>query len=84
MPAHATTRLRHTLRDRRVWRRAARLGLTVGLLQVALNQGDHWLKLNITTPLILKSLLSPLLTFSVALGSAALAHHDIPSLSSHE
>jgi hypothetical protein len=84
MNAPRHPRLRRALRDARVWRRAAKLGLTVGLLQVAVNQGDHWIRLHITAPLIFKSLLSPLLTFSVALGSAALAHRDPPPPSAHE
>lgn len=84
MSTRRPSRLRHALRDTRVWRRAAKLGLTIGLLQVAINQGDHWLRLHITAPLILKSLLSPLLTFSVALGTSALAHHDHPSPPAHE
>jgi len=84
MNASRPSRLRHALRDVRVWRRAAKLGLTVGLLQAALNQGDHWLRLSITLPLVIKTLLSPLITFSVALGSAALAHSDTRPPDAHE
>jgi hypothetical protein len=54
-----------------VWARAAKLGLVVGFIQVSLNQGDHWLAGNITTGVILKSVLSPLLSFGIALASAA-------------
>jgi hypothetical protein len=54
-----------------VWARAARLGLVVGLIQVSLNQGDHWLRGEITTAVIIKSILSPLLSFGIAFASAA-------------
>lgn len=54
-----------------VWRRAAKIGLTVGLIQVALNQGDHWLRHDVTAGVIAKSVLSPLLSFSIAFVSAA-------------
>ena len=53
-------------RDPAVWRRAARLGLVIGFLQTSLNQGDHWLHGEITTGLILKTILSPMLSFAVA------------------
>lgn len=57
-----------------VWRRAARLGLIVGVIQVSLNQGDHWLRHDISWSLILKSILSPLLSFGIAFVSAAATH----------
>lgn len=59
-----------------VWQRALRLGLVVGLVQVSLNQGDHWLRHEITSGLILKSILSPLLSFGIAFASAAATHVD--------
>jgi len=58
------------LRTPAVWRRAALIGLPVGLLQVAVNQGDHWLRLQLTAVVILKSIVSPLLSFGIALASA--------------
>lgn len=58
------------LRAPAVWRRAALIGLPVGLLQVAVNQGDHWLRLQLTAAVILKSIVSPLLSFGIALASA--------------
>ncbi len=67
-PAHP---YREALRQPAVWRRAARLGLVVGLLQAGLNQGDHWLHHEITTGVVLKTVLSPLLSFAIALLSAA-------------
>jgi hypothetical protein len=59
-----------------VWSRAARLGLVVGFIQVSLNQGDHWLSGHITTGLILKSILSPLLSFGIAFTSAAATYAE--------
>lgn len=59
-----------------VWRRAARLGLAVGLAQVVINQGDHWLRHEITPLLILKTILSPLLSFSIAFASAIATQLD--------
>jgi hypothetical protein len=59
-----------------VWVRAARLGLVVGLIQVSLNQGDHWLSGHITTGVVLKSILSPLLSFGIAFASAAATHAE--------
>jgi hypothetical protein len=59
-----------------VWSRAARLGLVVGLIQVSLNQGDHWLSGHITTGIIIKSILSPLLSFGIAFASAVATHAE--------
>ncbi len=59
-----------------VWARAAKLGLTVGLIQVSLNQGDHWLTGQITTGVVIKSILSPLLSFGIAFASAATTHAE--------
>ena len=58
------------LRTPAVWRRAALIGLPVGILQVAVNQRDHWLRLQLTAVVILKSIVSPLLSFGIALVSA--------------
>lgn len=62
------------LRHPPVWRRAARLGLLVGLLQAALNQGDRWWYHQVDTLLVLKTILSPLLSFTIAFVSAAGTH----------
>lgn len=59
-----------------VWARAAKLGLVVGLIQVSLNQGDYWLRHEISTALIVKSILSPLLSFGIAFASAATTHAE--------
>ncbi len=57
-----------------VWRRAALIGLPVGLLQVAVNQGDHWLRHELTAGVLLKSIVSPLLSFGIAFASATATH----------
>lgn len=72
-------------RDAAVWRRAAKLGLPVGAVQVAINQGDHWIAGAITGAVIAKSLLSPFLSFSIAFVSAAATRAEprppsVPSL----
>lgn len=67
---------RQACRQPAVWARAARLGLVVGVIQVSLNQGDHWLRGEITTAVIIKSILSPLLSFGIAFASAAATHAE--------
>jgi hypothetical protein len=57
-----------------VWSRAAKLGLVVGFIQVSLNQGDHWLRHEVDAVLVVKSILSPLLSFGIAFASAAATH----------
>jgi len=58
-------------RQRSVWRRAATLGLSVGFLQAAINQGDHWLRGAVDGPVLVKSIVSPLVGFALVLFSAA-------------
>lgn len=60
--------------DLQVWRRTLLLGLPVGLLQAALNQGDRWWHHEVDTLVIAKSILSPLLSCSIAFGSAVATH----------
>jgi hypothetical protein len=62
---------RIAFRQRSVWARGAKLGLSVGVLQAVLNQGDVWLAHHETVGTVVKTILSPLVTFSVALVSAA-------------
>jgi hypothetical protein len=57
-------------RDPLVWRRTLLLGLPVGLLQAALNQGDHWWRHDVDALVVAKSILSPLLSCSIAFVSA--------------
>ena len=54
-----------------VWRRAVRLGLSVGLLQATINQGDHWLSGAVDRAVVIKSIVSPLIGFTLVLVSAA-------------
>lgn len=58
-------------RQASVWRRAAVVGLPIGVLQAVINQGDVWLRHEQTAGTVVKTLVSPLVTFSVALISAA-------------
>ena len=59
------------LRQRTVWSRVAKVGLPVGVLQVVINQGDVWLAHQATGLTVFKTIISPLVTSSVALVSAA-------------
>ena len=54
-----------------MWLRAVKLGLTVGLLQATINQGDHWLRGELNRAVIIKSVVSPLIGFTLVLVSAA-------------
>jgi hypothetical protein len=56
-----------------VWGRTLRIGLPVGLLQVAINQGDAWLSGVITTAVVLKSILSPTVSCAIAFTAASSA-----------
>ena len=62
---------RAAFRQRSVWLRAVKLGLPVGLLQAAINQGDHWVRGELNSVVILKSIGSPLIGFTLVLFSAA-------------
>jgi len=57
-----------------VWRRSLRLGLPVGLLQVMVNHGDTWIRHAASSETLVKSLLSPMLSVSVAWVAAAATH----------
>ena len=72
-PANPPTFLRALLLPA-VWRKAAPIGLAVGVLQAAVNQGDHWLRSEFTSVVVLKSILSPLIGLSLAVVSAAASH----------
>ncbi len=58
-------------RQRSVWLRALRLGLSVGFLQAVVNQGDHWINGPVDGAVLLKSIVSPLIGFTLVLVSAA-------------
>ena len=59
------------LRQRSVWLRAVRLGLSVGFLQAVVNQGDHWFSGSVDRAVLVKSIVSPLIGFTLVLVSAA-------------
>jgi hypothetical protein len=69
--APVSRRLREALHDAVVWRRTLLLGLPVGLLQAVLNQGDHWWRHQVDAVVVAKTILSPLLSCSIAFVSAA-------------
>jgi len=62
---------RQAFRQRSVWLRAVKLGLSVGFLQAAINQGDHWLSGRVDHVVVIKSIISPLIGFTLVLVSAA-------------
>ena len=62
---------REALRQPSVWRRACTLGLSVGLLQAAINQGDLWLRQAVDKTVVAKTIVSPLIGFTLVLFSAA-------------
>jgi hypothetical protein len=62
---------RMAFQQRSVWLRAVKLGLTVGLLQATINQGDHWFRGEVNRVVIIKSIVSPLIGFTLVLVSAA-------------
>jgi hypothetical protein len=66
-------------RDSYVWSRTLRIGLPVGLAQVCINQGDHWIAGAVTVGVVLKSLLSPTLSCGIAFISAASTRNSLSS-----
>ena len=78
MRAGRRQRILSACRDRKTWRQALLLGLPVGLLQVVLNQGDHWWRHQIDAAVVAKTVLSPLLSCSIALASAIATHGAKP------
>ena len=54
-----------------VWLRALKLGFTTGLLQAAVNQGDRWLGHTVDHAVLLKTIVSPMIGFTLVLFSAA-------------
>jgi len=56
---------------RDAWGRALRIGLPVGMLQAASHQGEAWARLAVDGPVVLKSLMSPLLSFALVWAGAA-------------
>jgi hypothetical protein len=83
-PKSIAARCRAAARDPRTWRQALLIGLPVGLLQAALNQGDHWWRHEIDALVVAKTILSPLLSCSIVFVSTIGTHasQDIESSSS--
>jgi hypothetical protein len=54
-----------------VWRRALTLGVAAGVVQAAINQGDRWLDHSVDGVVFLKTVLSPLISFTLVLFSSA-------------
>ena len=59
------------LRERSVWARAVKFGFTAGLLQAAVNQGDHWLRHEVGTGVVVKTMVSPLIGLVLVLFTSA-------------
>ncbi len=59
------------LRQSSVWRRALKFGLTTGLLQAAVNQGDVWLHHAQTAETVAKTIASPFIGVAIVLLAAA-------------
>ena len=64
------------LRASEVWRRSLRISLVVGTIQVLINQGDAWFDGGVTAGVVIKTIATPLVTFSVALYAAASTYVD--------
>jgi len=62
---------RQAFGQRSVWLRAAKLGLSAGFLQASINQGDHWLRGEFSHAVVIKSIVSPVIGFTLVLISAA-------------
>jgi len=59
------------LRERSVWARAMKFGLTAGLLQALVNQGDHWLHREVGAGVVVKTIVSPLIGLTLVLVTSA-------------
>lgn len=72
MTANLTWMLwKQALSQRGVWRRSLIIGLIVGTLQILVNQGDHWWRMQVDGVILVKTLTTPLIALGVALFSAA-------------
>lgn len=59
--------------QRATWRRACWMACSVGALQVMINQGDYWWRLDIDGVVVAKTIMTPVVTFGVALVSGVWA-----------
>ena len=59
------------LRERGVWARAVKFGLTAGLLQALVNQGDYWWRHEVGADVVVKTIVSPLIGLTLVLFTSA-------------
>ena len=69
-------RWRHSLLAPQAWKRGACYGLPAGFIQVVVNQGDYWMAGHVTTPVVVKTVISPLVGFAVAYIAAVTTHYE--------
>jgi hypothetical protein len=62
---------RRALLQGSVWKRALKLGLTAGLIQATINQGDAWARGAVSSTVVVKSIVSPLVGFLLVLVASA-------------
>lgn len=62
---------REALQQSSVWQRAVKFGFTTGLLQAVVNQGNHWLQGAITSEVVVKTVVSPLIGLTLVLLTSA-------------
>ena len=62
---------KQAFRQKPVWFRAFKLGFTTGCVQAAVNQGDVWFHHAATAEVIVKTVASPLIGFTLVLVAAA-------------
>ena len=62
---------RRALLQGSVWKRALRLGLSAGLIQATINQGDAWARGAVGPAVVAKSIASPLVGFLLVLVASA-------------
>jgi hypothetical protein len=74
--ANRSVSWREVIWDRVVWSRTLKIGVPVGLIQIAINQGDHWLAGAVTATVIFKTILCPTISCSIAFASAASARRE--------
>ncbi len=70
-PANRRSLMCVSLQQPSVWKCAAMPGLSIGLLQAAISHDDHWISHAVSSAVLIKTIISPLITFSVVLASAA-------------
>ena len=71
LPANKRALWLLALRQRSVVLRALKFGFTAGLLQAAVNQGDLWLHHAASPVVVVKTIVSPLIGFTLVLFTSA-------------